>query len=65
MHLVCPLIQSHTEYGTEHFPILPMDAMGDGIKSLAKLQVNSTHCSSFVHQANYLIVEGNQICPIQ
>lgn len=54
-------IQSHTEHGTEYFPNLPMDAMGDGIKSLAKLKVNSIHCSSFVHQDNYPTVEGNQI----
>lgn len=38
-----------------------MDAMGDSVKSLTKLQVNSIHPSSRVHRANYLTVEDNQI----
>ena len=34
-------------------------AMGDHVKSSAKVEVNGMHCSPFVHKISHPIVEGN------
>lgn len=35
--------------------------MGDNVKRLTEVEINSIRCSPFIHQGSHLIVEGHQV----